>query len=244
MAGSTGFEPATSRLTGLEGPRHRPTVPDKTASLKTWTAACFGASSGLDGSARRTIPAQDPASVGADELLGLYSERPGSAPAWPHQRPPPSRRPQLSSSLDAAPATRWRPPGPAAAPLRSLLDREPVAAQDGPGQRAIAVLTLAFAPVTRAMLGVRLGPAGEAVCRPPASRGEGAEGTACVRPMRFATVLLDAGAKRAELRVRLLPVGDVTRDGGGAHDAGPVLHDQHGVGSNFLVTRSGVRRRW
>jgi len=67
------------------------------------------------------------------------------------------------------------PPGPAAAPLRPLLDREPVAAQDGPGQRAIAVLTLAFAPVKRAIPGVRLGPAGEAAFRPPASRGEGAE---------------------------------------------------------------------
>ena len=33
----------------------------------------------------------------------------------------------------------------------------PVAAQDGPGQRAIAVLTLAFAPVTRAVPGLRLG---------------------------------------------------------------------------------------
>jgi len=75
-------------------------------------------------------------------------------------------------------------PGPAAAPLRPLLDREPVAAQDGPGQRAIAVLTLAFAPVKRAIPRVRLGPAGEAAFRPPASRGEGADGTAFVRPMR------------------------------------------------------------
>ncbi len=40
------------------------------------------------------------------------------------------------------------PPGSAAAHLSPLLDREPVAAQDGPGHRAIAVLTLAFA-VTR-----------------------------------------------------------------------------------------------
>jgi hypothetical protein len=32
--------------------------------------------------------------------------------------------------------------------------------QNGPGQRAIAVRTLASAPVTRAMPGVRLGPAG------------------------------------------------------------------------------------
>src|SRR3990172_10851845 len=46
------------------------------------------------------------------------------------------------------------------------------------------MLTLAFAPVTRAMPGVRLGPAGEAACRPPASRGDGAEGTACVPPVR------------------------------------------------------------
>jgi hypothetical protein len=56
-----------------------------------------------------------------------------------------------------------------------------VAAQDGPGQRAIAVRTLAFAPVTRAMPGVRLGPAGVAACRPPAPRDEGAEGVALLR---------------------------------------------------------------
>ena len=49
-----------------------------------------------------------------------------------------------------------------------------------PEYRAIAVLTLAFALVTRALPGVRLRPAGEAAFRPPASRGEGAEGTAFV----------------------------------------------------------------
>jgi hypothetical protein len=41
-----------------------------------------------------------------------------------------------------------------------LLDREPVAAQDGPGHGVIAVLTLAFATVKRAIPGVRLGPQG------------------------------------------------------------------------------------
>jgi len=61
-----------------------------------------------------------------------------------------------------------------------------VAAQDGSGQRAIAVLTLAFALVKRAIPGVRLGPAGEAAFRPPASRGEGPKRAAFVRPMRFA----------------------------------------------------------
>jgi Thiamine pyrophosphate enzyme, N-terminal TPP binding domain len=35
---------------------------------------------------------------------------------------------------------RARGPGPAAAPLRPPRDRAPVAAQDGPGQRAIALL--------------------------------------------------------------------------------------------------------
>ena len=69
------------------------------------------------------------------------------------------------------------PPGPAAAPLGPLRDREPVAAPDVPGQRAIAVLTLAVAPVKQAPPGVRLGPTGEGACRPPASRGERAEGT-------------------------------------------------------------------
>jgi hypothetical protein len=73
---------------------------------------------------------------------------------------------------------------PRTAPLRPLLDREPVAAQDGLGHRAIAVLTLAFALLKRPIPGVRLGPAGEAAFRPPASRGEGAEGAAFVRPMR------------------------------------------------------------
>jgi len=79
-------------------------------------------------------------------------------PAPPHLPPPHSRspRPSPSLSLDAAPDTR-RYPRPAAAPLRPPLAREPVAAQDGPGHRAIAVLTLAFAPVTRAVPGLRLG---------------------------------------------------------------------------------------
>jgi hypothetical protein len=45
------------------------------------------------------------------------------------------------------------------------------------------VLTLAFTPVKRAVLGLRLGPAGEAAFRPPASRGEGAEGVAFACPM-------------------------------------------------------------
>ncbi len=46
------------------------------------------------------------------------------------------------------------------------------------------MLSTLFAQVTRALPGVRPGPAGEAACRPPASRGEGAEGAAWVRPMR------------------------------------------------------------
>ena len=81
---------------------------------------------------------------------------PPRRPAPPHLPPPHSRSPRPSPSLDAAPGTR-RCPRPAAAPLRPLLDREPVAAQDGPGHRAIAALTLAFAPVTRAVPGLRLG---------------------------------------------------------------------------------------
>jgi hypothetical protein len=44
------------------------------------------------------------------------------------------------------------------------------------------LLTLAVAPVKRAMPGVRLGPAGEAACHPSASRGEGTEGAAFVHP--------------------------------------------------------------
>jgi len=83
------------------------------------------------------------------------------------------------------------PPGPAAAPLHPLLDREPVAAQDGSGQGAIAVLTLAFAPVKRAIPGVRLGPAGQAALRPPASRDAGAGGTASGRPMRLGYLTRD-----------------------------------------------------
>jgi transposase-like protein len=49
---------------------------------------------------------------------------------------------------------------PSAAPLRGLLDRAPVAVQDGSGQRAIGVLTLALAPVKRALAGV-WGPQGK-----------------------------------------------------------------------------------
>ena len=74
--------------------------------------------------------------------------------------------------------------GPGTLAAAGVLASGSTAAQDGPGQRAIAVPTLAFAPVKRAIPRVRLGPAGEAACRPPASRGEGAEGTAFVRPMR------------------------------------------------------------
>ena len=55
-------------------------------------------------------------------------------------------------------------------------DRAPEAAQDGSDHRAIAVPTLAFAPMKRAIPGVRLGPAGEAALRLPGSRSEGAEG--------------------------------------------------------------------
>jgi len=64
------------------------------------------------------------------------------------------------------------------------MGRSPVEAQDGPGHRAIAVLTLAVAPVTRALPRVRLGPAGQAAFHPPAPHGEGAEGAACLPPMR------------------------------------------------------------
>ena len=95
-----------------------------------------------------------------------------------------AQRLQAEATPATAPAPRRRPPGPAAAPLRTLLDREPVAAQDGSGQRGIAVLTLAFAPVTRAIPGVRLGPE-EAAFRPPASRGEGAEGTPSVHAHEY-----------------------------------------------------------
>jgi hypothetical protein len=56
--------------------------------------------------------------------------------------------PGLWKGLKYLSPTRRPPPGSAAAHLSPLLDREPVAAQDGPGHRAIAVLTLAFA-VTR-----------------------------------------------------------------------------------------------
>jgi hypothetical protein len=45
----------------------------------------------------------------------------------------------------ALPSSRLR--GTAAAPPPPALDREPVAAQDGPGQQASALLTLAFLSV-------------------------------------------------------------------------------------------------
>jgi hypothetical protein len=81
---------------------------------------------------------------------------PPRRPAPPHLPPPHSRSPRPSPSLDAAPDTR-RCPRPAAAPLSPPLARETVAAQDGPGHRAIAVLTLALAPEPRAVPRLRLG---------------------------------------------------------------------------------------
>jgi hypothetical protein len=50
----------------------------------------------------------------------------------PTPRPPHSRSARLSPSLDAAPDTPGAP-RPTAAPLRTLLDREPTVAQDGSG---------------------------------------------------------------------------------------------------------------
>jgi hypothetical protein len=49
------------------------------------------------------------------------------------------------------------PPGPATTPLRSCLDQEAAAAQDNSRERTIAVLTLAFTPVTRLGRAPRLG---------------------------------------------------------------------------------------
>jgi hypothetical protein len=109
------------------------------------------------------------------------------------------------------------PPGPAAAPLRLLLDREPVAAPDGPGHGAIAVPTLAFAPVTRAMPSVRLGPAGEATFRPPASRGEGAAFVLSMRSVRrvkgpcVRAVVSDGHSSKAPTFLASLPAGALVR---------------------------------
>jgi hypothetical protein len=63
-----------------------------------------------------------------------------------------TRRTTAIQKTDLAGSTlRFREP--AEADLATL----PVAAQDGPLQRAIAEWTLAFAPVTRAVPGLRLG---------------------------------------------------------------------------------------
>jgi hypothetical protein len=98
---------------------------------------------------------QDPLAV---QAILTYLARSGAPapPAPPHLPPPHSRSPRPSPSLDAAPDTRPCP-RPAAAPLRPPPARAPVAAQDSPRHRAIAVLTLAFAPVPRAVPGLRLG---------------------------------------------------------------------------------------
>jgi hypothetical protein len=58
------------------------------------------------------------------------------------------------STLLLPPAAR---PGPATTPLRSCLDQEAAAAQDSSRERTIAVLTLAFTPVTRLGRAPRLG---------------------------------------------------------------------------------------
>jgi len=67
------------------------------------------------------------------------------------------------SNVDYAPA------------LRPVLDREPGAAQDGSGQRVLAVLMLAFGPVKRAIPVSGCGPQGRPHFAHPGSRGEGAE---------------------------------------------------------------------
>jgi hypothetical protein len=62
---------------------------------------------------------------------------------------------QLTAAMTAAPATRRRPPGPRRRTPCRFLTASPLAAQDSSGHRAIAVLTLAFAPMSRS--GVRSG---------------------------------------------------------------------------------------
>ena len=67
------------------------------------------------------------------------------------------------STLLLLPAAR---PDPATTPLRSCLDQEAAAAQDSSRERTIAVLTLAFNPVTRLEPAPRLG-IGSAGCLSP-----------------------------------------------------------------------------
>ena len=55
------------------------------------------------------------------------------------------------------------PLAPQPYPSARFLTVSPWRRRDGPGQRAIAVVTLAFAPVKRAIPGVRLGSAGQAL---------------------------------------------------------------------------------
>jgi hypothetical protein len=117
-------------------------------------------------------------------LPTMPAPAPPRRPAPPHPRPPHSRSPRLSPSLDAAPDTPRRPPAPQPHPSARVLTASPWRRRMARGQRAITVPTLAFAPVTQAIPGVRLEPAGEAAFRPPASRDEGTEGAAFVPPMR------------------------------------------------------------
>ena len=92
-----------------------------------------------------------------------------SSPTWP------------ARALPRRPAPPHLPPPHSRSPP---LAREPVAAQDGPGHRAIMALTLASSPVTRQSRVSGWGSAGRVTCRPRDSCGEGAEGAAFVRPMR------------------------------------------------------------
>jgi hypothetical protein len=76
------------------------------------------------------------------------------------------------------------PTGGAAAPFRSRLDQEAVAAHDSSASEGDRGADTRLRPLTRAGPGSRLGIRRPAACYPPGSRGEGAEGAAFVRLMR------------------------------------------------------------
>jgi hypothetical protein len=71
----------------------------------------------------------------------------------------------------------------AGGPLRTLLDRAPVAAQDGSGSEVDRAADPRLRPGDAGAAGCQAGgPQGEVAIRPPGSHREGADGAAFVRP--------------------------------------------------------------
>jgi hypothetical protein len=92
---------------------------------------------------------QDPFAVQA--ILAHLARSGAPAPTGP------TGSPRLSPSLDAAPDTRQRPPRARSRTPHPLLDREPVAAQDGSGSEGDRGADPRLRPGKASSPGVRLG---------------------------------------------------------------------------------------